>query len=230
MATTPSPVRAPRHILDLLSQVHALSEEQEAQFPSDLFKSDVAWGAEKYAYLKDKFIALTPDKCQLVYQLLLATGATKVVEAGTSFGVSTVYLALAVVENVKAGKGDGKGLVIGTELEKEKADRARAFWKDCGKEVEDVIELREGDLLQTLKNDLPQVDCLLLDIWAPLTLPTLQIVEKNFKRGSLVICDNSILAQKRYKDLLGYLRRENGPYRNLTLPYDGGLEFCIYLP
>lgn len=111
----------------------------------------------------DKFIALDEDKCQFMYQLLNAMNATNVVEAGTSFGVSTIYLALAVSRQMKVtGKTDGK--VIATEKEVEKADVAKGYWRECGDEVEGVIDLRVGDLRETLKVDLPEtIDLLLLD-------------------------------------------------------------------
>jgi hypothetical protein len=110
----------------------------------------------------DKFVALDPDKCALVYLLLRSTGARFVVEAGTSFGVSTIYLALAVGQNASLQNSAGK--VIATENEPTKASRARDHWKAAGSEVETWIELREGDLRETLRTDLPeQVDFLLLD-------------------------------------------------------------------
>jgi len=81
-------------------------------------------------------------------------------QAGTSFGVSTIYLALAVSANTASG---GTGRVIATENEPSKANIARQNWKEAGEEVERVIELREGDLRETLQVDLPTVDMLLLD-------------------------------------------------------------------
>lgn len=110
----------------------------------------------------DKFVALDPDKCALVYLLLRSSGARFVVEAGTSFGVSTIYLALAVGQNARLQGAAGK--VIATENEAHKASKARENWKTAGGEVEPWIELREGDLRETLKTDLPeQVDFVLLD-------------------------------------------------------------------
>lgn len=117
----------------------------------------------------DKFVALDTDKCALVYLLLRSSGARSVVEAGTSFGLSTIYLALAVGQNAGAASGSGK--VIATEKEAAKAARAREHWAHAGPEVEPWIELREGDLRETLKTNLPeQVDFLLLDSMASVFL------------------------------------------------------------
>lgn len=113
----------------------------------------------------DKFIALDQDKCLYTYSLIHAMRATTVIEAGTSFGVSTIYLALAV-NQVATSLGNGtKGRVIATEKEASKAARARAYWAECGEEVESVVELREGDLLETLKGGMEdgEVDLVLLD-------------------------------------------------------------------
>jgi predicted O-methyltransferase YrrM len=115
----------------------------------------------------DRFVALEPDKCSLVYLLLRSSGARYVVEAGTSFGVSTIYLALAVGQNVRAaGGGAGSGAVIATENEPTKAARARKHWAAAGEgdAVASWIDLKEGDLRETLKTDMPDsVDFMLLD-------------------------------------------------------------------
>lgn len=122
--------------------------------------------------MRDKFVALEPDKCEFVYLLARSIGATRIVEAGTSFGVSTIYLALAVGQNVvQATKMSTTGViptgkVIATEKEPTKATRARDHWRQAGDEVEPWIELREGDLLDTLRVEegMPeQIDMLLLD-------------------------------------------------------------------
>ncbi|KAK4033887.1 hypothetical protein C8A01DRAFT_39656 [Parachaetomium inaequale] len=97
----------------------------------------------------------------LLYILLRATGARHLVEAGTSFGLSTIYLALAVGQNCTATGAPDK--VIATENEPVKAVRAREYWRGGCYKVEEWIELCEGDLRMTLKTNLPeQVDFLLL--------------------------------------------------------------------
>lgn len=126
----------------------------------------------------DRFVALDPDKCALVYLLLRSSGARFVVEAGTSFGVSTIWLALAVGQNADCQKAPGK--VIATENEPVKAAKAREHWKNAGPSVEPYIELREGDLRETLNSDLPeQVDFLLLDstsLQCPLIVSALHLL------------------------------------------------------
>ena len=52
--------------------------------------------------MRDKFIALIGDKAMFVYNMVRAKGALTVVEAGTSFGVITIYLALAIGENTNS--------------------------------------------------------------------------------------------------------------------------------
>jgi predicted O-methyltransferase YrrM len=167
-------LNAPRHITELLSKLHKFSLDQEAAisktgkvFSSTMvgdLEDKLSSGDAKDEFdrlMADKFIALDEDKCQFTYQLITAMGATSIVEAGTSFGVSTIYLALAVAQTSIATGATGR--IIATENEPRKAAAAREHWKQCGEQVEKYIDLREGDILQTLKQDLPQVDLLLLD-------------------------------------------------------------------
>lgn len=162
----------------LLQELHAKSEAQEQSFSQRLFylKRLVtfylfgsAWTSSGDDHMRDKFVGLERDKCQLLYLLARSSNARNVVEAGTSFGLSTIYLALAVGQNVAdARKASGQALsgkVIATEKEPSKAQRARHHWKQAGDEVEPWIELRQGNLLETLKGEgMPeQIDLLLLD-------------------------------------------------------------------
>lgn len=169
-----SPVIAPPHIHALLSTLHATSLAQEASIPPG-----APWNSPADDPLMlDKFIALDPQKCQFVYLLARYALATHVVEVGTSFGLSTMYLALAVGQNVAArakaegegvasGKGGKGGKVLATEKEPSKAGKAREHWRTAGETVEPWIELLEGDLLETVGPALARweerVDLLLLD-------------------------------------------------------------------
>ncbi|KAL6788131.1 S-adenosyl-L-methionine-dependent methyltransferase [Trichoderma sp. SZMC 28012] len=221
-APAPNPVVAPDHVHALLNRLHEESLTQEAALPSTYLSKPEGFDD----LMRDKFIALDQDKCQFVYQLARAIGARNIAEIGTSFGVSTIYLALAVGSNLDRFGGEGK--VIATEKEHTKAEKARQHWKEAGDDlVTRHIDLREGDLLETLKNDVPQLDLVLIDIWAPVALPALKLLEPKLRSGAVVIIDNSISSATRYKELLGHLRSPTNGYTNLTLPYSKGLEMCV---
>ncbi|KAL0930063.1 O-methyltransferase MdmC [Colletotrichum truncatum] len=234
-------ISAPQHILQLLSELHRKSLDQEAALSATgkVFSAQLKGDLEdqhrdenpddKFDKLMlDKFIALDEDKCQFTYQLINAMGATNVVEAGTSFGVSTIYLALAVGKT-KAATGK-TGTVIATEKEAQKANVARKYWAQCGAVVEQQIDLRVGDLLETLKEGLPQIDLLLLDIWSALALPTLKTVLPRLRHGAVVLTDNTISGAEGYKDLLAFLRTPENGFQNMTLPFTNGFEMSVYLP
>ncbi|MGH2884506.1 MAG: O-methyltransferase, partial [Solirubrobacteraceae bacterium] len=108
-----------------------------------------------YTLAKDAYLAVSRDTAQLLYMLVRATAARSIVEFGTSFGISTLHLAAGLRDN-------GGGLLITTEFEPSKVARAGENFVAGG--LADLIELREGDALQTLAHDLPDhIDVVLLD-------------------------------------------------------------------
>ncbi|KAI4600069.1 hypothetical protein KJ359_001170 [Pestalotiopsis sp. 9143b] len=215
--TTLSSVSASPPTLALLRRLHAEALAEPAYVSTD---------DQPASRALEWFVALDPEKCALVYLLLRATGARHVVEAGTSFGLSTIYLALAVGQNA----GQGEGRVIATENESVKAERARRHWREAGDEVERWIELREGDLRETLKTGLPeQVDFLLLDIWTPLAMPTLRLVQPHLSVGAMVVADNILAGKAGYKELMAHLEDPRNGFRITTAPYSGGLCIAVYL-
>ena len=60
--------------------------------------------------IKDFFVALSPKQGTLAYMIARSIGARRIVEFGTSFGISTIYLAAALRDN-------GGGVVIGSEMQ-----------------------------------------------------------------------------------------------------------------
>ena len=98
----------------LLTRLHAESDEQTDAIRDHYDERDRAVDpspdaqtAFSKAFLSDKLYALDRDKAEFCYQLCRATDARRIVEIGTSYGVSTLYLAAAVRDNVRAADGDG---------------------------------------------------------------------------------------------------------------------------
>jgi predicted O-methyltransferase YrrM len=173
------------------------------------------------AFLSDKLVALDRDKAEFCYQLCRAMNARRIVEVGTSYGVSTLYLAAALRDNLPAGAGRGK--VIGTEYEPGKAAAARRHFAEAG--LDACIELREGDLRETLRHIDGPVDFMLVDIWIPMTRPALELVAPHLRPGAIVVCDNTEQYRQAYADYFAFINDPAQGFRTMTLPFAGGLEF-----
>ena len=203
----------------LLDDLHARSDGQVVALEG--FDRDKATESELKTFLSDKLVALDRDKAEFCHQLCRATNARRIVEIGTSYGVSTLYLAAAVRDNIRAS--GGSGVVIATEYEPAKANAARAHFAQAG--LSDFIDLREGDLRDTLRGLEGPVDFILMDIWIRMARPALELVTPHLRRGAIVICDNTARFRADYADYFAFL--ESNGFRTMTLPFDGGLELSI---
>ncbi len=213
----------------LLAELHALSESQvmpTRQHFSERFHKrepiDLGVGEDR-RFMADKLVALEPDKAEFCYALCRSLGARRIVEAGTSYGVSTLYLAAALRDNLRAS--GGKGSVIGTEYEAAKANEARKNFARAG--LAEFIELREGDLRETLRDLDGPIDFALIDIWIPMARPALEHVAPHLREGAVVICDNTKDLRESYANYFAFVNDPKNRLRTMTLPFSGGLEMSV---
>ena len=168
--------------------------------------------------MKDAYIAISQNQGVFLYDLLVQQQAKHIVEFGTSFGLSTIYLGAA------AKKTGGK--VITTELLPEKCRVAQQNFQEAG--LQQWIELREGDAMVTLQNVASDIDFLLLDGWNDLYLPLLKMLEPKFKKGTLIYTDNASFASAR--PFLNYIKSNPEKYRTKRLQDDkGGSELSEFI-
>ena len=211
-----------RALIDRL-QLQSAAQEAETHryFGERAQKGDLSWDgldADANRFMADKMVALEPAKAELCWLLCRSLRASRVVEVGTSFGVSTLYLADAV-------RANGGGVVIGTEYEPAKAAAARANFAAGG--LEAFIDLREGDLRETLKVIAGPVDFVLMDIWTEMARPALELVAPHLRPGALVVADNTTQFREAYRHFLDFVADPKNGLKSLTLPYDGGLELVV---
>ncbi|WP_454627564.1 O-methyltransferase [Bradyrhizobium cenepequi] len=136
-----------------------------------------------YGHLKDFPLAVSRETGALLYMLARSCRAHTIVEFGTSFGISTLHLAAALRDN-------GGGHLITSEFEPSKVARARDNLTAGG--LIDLVEIREGDALQTLSADLPEtIDLLLLDGAKALYPEILSLMESRLRPGAFIIADNA---------------------------------------
>ena len=222
----PSPLNDPK-LKALLDRLHAQSDAQvdetEAYFARR--KNETGRGErnlyddEMHRFLADKMVALDRNKAEFCYLLCRSLGARRIVEAGTSYGVSTLYLAAAVRDNQVE-----EGMVIGTEYEPQKAEIARANFEQAG--LSEFIELREGDLRETLQDVGGPVDFMLVDIWA-VAHPALELVSPSLRPGAIVACDNTIASAGMYGDYFEFVNDPRNRLLTMTVPFSGGFELTV---
>ena len=221
-----SPLNDPK-LEALLDRLHAQSDaevdEIHAYFARRERDGSLAYenfcDDDMHRFLSDKMVALDRDKAEFCYQLCRSLRATRVVEAGTSFGISTLYLAAAVRDNQVEN-----GVVIGTEHEPSKAEVARENFREAG--LSEFIELREGDLRQTLQDVGGPVDFMLVDIW-DVALPALERVSSSLRPGAIVACDNTTVAADEYRDYFKFVNDPSNRFRTMTVPFQGGFELTV---
>jgi predicted O-methyltransferase YrrM len=205
-------------------QAQSMAQEAETNryFGERAKKGDLSWDGlddDANRFMADKMVALEPIKAEFCAMLCRAVRAKRVVEVGTSFGVSTLYLADAV-------RANGGGVVIGTEYEPAKAAAARATFEAAG--VADLIDLREGDLRETLKDVDGPVDFVLMDIWTEMARPALELVHPHLRPGAIVVADNTgDFFRHAYRHFFEFVNDPKNGLKTMTLPFQGGLELVV---
>jgi predicted O-methyltransferase YrrM len=188
--------------------VAALSDEEQAR----LMRSKTEY-RDLYGRLKNAPLAVSRQTAALLYMLARSLRARSIVEFGTSFGISTLHLAAAVRDN-------GGGHLITSEFEPSKVAKAHDHLTAGG--LIDLVDIREGDALQTLSVDLPDtIDLLLLDGAKSLYPDILDLVESRLKPGAIVIADNADFSPE-------YLARVRSPVNGyMSTPFAGDVELSM---
>ncbi|NYT68738.1 O-methyltransferase [Pusillimonas noertemannii] len=168
-----------------------------------------------YSRAKELWLPVSRETGVLLYQLARSMDARNIIEFGTSFGLSTLYLAAALRDN-------GGGRLISSEFEPSKVAKARRHLVEGG--VDDLIEIREGDALKTLTTGLPEsVDLLLLDGAKSIYCEVLDLVENHLRPGALIVADNADCSPE-------YLARVRSPENGyLSVPFGEDVELSIRL-
>lgn len=168
--------------------------------------------------MKDAHMAITAEQGKFLYDLLIRNRCRHIIEFGTSFGLSTLYLGAAAAIN--------EGKVISTELLPEKYQVARENFAEAG--LSDIIELRQGDALETLIDVDVGIDFLLMDGWNDLYLPLLKMLEPKLAPGAIIYTDNVAFASAR--PFLEYIRSQPQRYQTKRIKdRKGGSELSTFL-
>ena len=169
---------------------------------------------------QDVLLAVSRDAGRLLYAITRSVAAKRIVEFGTSFGVSTIYFAAALHDN-------GGGVVIGSELASSKVTKAQRNLAEAG--LSEFAEIRAGDATQTLQDTGGVIDLLFLDGWKDLYLDVLLLASTSLRPGSVVLADDVSLFPDRLAQYLRYVRDPTNGFVSVLIPVGDGIEYSVRL-
>lgn len=210
-------------IADLLIGLHDRADAHDAKVIPDVLTVAGERGASTDSEMADllagAFMPIHPNVGRLLHLLALSRPPGRIIEFGTSHGLSTLYLASAI--------GPEELPLITTEMEPSKIDLARANFEDAG--LADRIELRVGDAFDTLAGLSEGVSFVFLDGWKGLYLPLLRVLEPHLVSGAIVVADDTLLLPDLCAEYLSYVRGATESFVSVGLPIDDGLEVSVFL-
>lgn len=195
----------------IMARLHALAPSERDALLADY--------RQLYAAAKDAYLSVSREVGVFLYTQARACRATRIVEFGTSFGLSTLYLAAAL-------RDSGGGLLVSSEMDAAKAARARENLTRAG--LADLVEVRVGDALDSLRELPGDVDLLYLDGAKTLYREVLSLCEPRLRPGALIIADNIDMAAlvASYTD---YVRNPAHGYLSSRVVLGDGLEVSVRL-
>jgi len=191
------------------------------------FTGGLADNSIQHRLFSDLYSAVTPERGAVLYLIARAIRARRIVEFGSSFGISTLYLAAAVRDNFP-GESAPAAQIIGSDMEARKVAAARKNIHDA--ELSDLVTILQGDALQTLQSVEGPIDFAFLDGRKDLYLPVLKLLELKLRPGAVILSDNIDSFRKQVAPFLHYVQSGANGYTSATLNLSDSMEFSIYRP
>jgi predicted O-methyltransferase YrrM len=99
------------------------------------------------------------------------------------------------------------------------------------------LDFRRGEFVTALGFPAPAItlqeiehpiDFALMDIWE-MARPAIELIAPHFRRGAIVIADNTGDFDESYAEYFDYVRNPGNAFTTQTLPFAGGLEMTVKL-
>lgn len=207
----PPPDRA---VLEVLEQYHA---RMEAERP----RMRAAADAGTFRQMVDDFLLpVGPASGQLINLLAKSLKAPRILELGTSYGYSGIWLA-------EAARATG-GRLTTMELSEKKSAYAREMSKRAG--LDGFVDFQLGDAVKLIEQLPGGIDFVLVDLWKDLYVPCLEAFYPKLNPGAIVVADNLIEPATEREAVLRYQRaiREKPKMTSILVPVGSGLEISRY--
>ncbi|EKF40106.1 O-methyltransferase [Nitratireductor indicus C115] len=167
-----------------------------------------------------QYLSVGPATGRFLYACARSINAQNIVEFGSSFGISTLYLAAAAA--------DTGGRVTGSEYHASKAAKANANLVDAG--LSGSAHVIAGDARETLAAIRGPIDLLFLDGAKELYFDLLLMLEERLRPGALVIADNADMLPEEAGFLLHVGEGSDRYVTSLIGFYRGLVSLSVVLP
>jgi predicted O-methyltransferase YrrM len=162
-----------------------------------------------------RFRNVEPETAELLAVLVIATGAQRVLEIGTSNGYSTLWLADALEQS--------GGTLLSVEIDPERTALARANLERADLRAE-LRTADAGDLLGELDDD--SVDLVFLDAERPAYPAYLPDLERILPPGGMLAIDNAISHEHELVEFTALVSADDGLLTSLV-PIGAGLLLVV---
>lgn len=156
------------------------------------------------------------DEGMMLHVLALACGARRLVEVGTSYGFSGLFLGAAAAAN--------GGMLHTFDRNEAKHEHARAMFRQAG--LADAIKLYTGDALERLAELPSGLDFLFLDATKSETHAYWDILAAKLARRCVVTVDNTADMAAEMKRFVDYLHSLD-EFSVCHIPCSHGLEVAV---
>jgi predicted O-methyltransferase YrrM len=165
-----------------------------------------------------RLLAVGPDTGQFINILVRSLKAPHILELGTSYGYSAIWLA-------EAARATG-GRVTTIELQDYKSAYAREMSTKAG--LIDYVDFKVGDALTIIPQLQFRFDFVLVDHWKDLYAPALEAFYPKLNAGAIVVADNMIAPGSEHIALYARAVRAKPNMTSIVLPIGQGLEVSRY--
>ena len=170
---------------------------------------------------RDEFLLSVGEDAAVFMNTLVKSANSKIIlEIGTSYGYSTLWLAEAAREN--------GGLVITLEVDEAKVTYAKDKLKQAG--LLKYVDFRVGDALNLIEKAEEHFDFVLVDIWKDLYLPCFELFYPKLNDKAWVLADNMIFPPQSNEVTQLYQNRirQTENFSSVLLPIGSGIELSQY--
>jgi predicted O-methyltransferase YrrM len=172
------------------------------------------------ASIDQRLLPVGPDTGRLINIIARSYSAPTILEIGTSYGYSGIWLA-------EAARATG-GRLITLELQDYKSAYAREMSAKAG--LADHVDFRVGDALELIAALEGKVDFVLLDLWKDLYTPCLELFYPKLNPGAVIVADNMTFPGGEEVARYGRAVRAKPGISSVLLPVGSGLEVSRYDP